>query len=125
MHPPSFFSYNKYPLVKNKPFIQLRLDKIKFLYIFCTIIHYFISKRKKPKWFKVWREQGAKKVVVRVNSLEDLYRLKDEAEELGLTAEIIKDAGLTEVPPGTETVLGIGPGPSNIIDKITGNLPLL
>ena len=85
----------------------------------------FTSKRKKPKWFKMWKEQGAKKVVVRVDSLEDLYRLKDEAKGLGLIAEIIKDAGLTEVPPGTETVLGIGPGPSNIIDKITGNLPLL
>ncbi len=85
----------------------------------------FTSKRKKPKWFKMWKEQGAKKVVVRANSLDDLRELKDKAEGLGLVAEIIKDAGLTEVPPGTETVLGIGPGPSNIIDKITGNLPLL
>ena len=85
----------------------------------------FISKRKKPKWFRKWKEQGAKKVVVRVSSLEDLYKLKDKAEELDLVAKIIEDAGLTEVPPGTETVLGIGPGPSSIIDKITGNLPLL
>ena len=84
-----------------------------------------LSKRKKPSWFKAWREQGSKKVVVKVDSLEDLYVVKDKAKDLGLVAEIIKDAGLTEVPPGTETVLGIGPAPSNIIDKVTGNLPLL
>ena len=83
-----------------------------------------ISKRKKPSWFKAWREQGSKKVVVKVDSLEDLYAIRNKAKELGLIAEIIKDAGLTEIPPGTETVLGIGPAPSNIIDKVTGNLPL-
>lgn len=83
-----------------------------------------ISKREKPKWFKAWREQGSKKVVVKADKLDDLYDLKRRAEELGLIAEIIKDAGLTEVPPGTETVLGIGPAPSDKVDKITGNLPL-
>lgn len=84
-----------------------------------------LSKRKKPRWFRKWRDQGAKKVVVKVNDLDDLHKLKDEAEDLKLVAEIIKDAGLTEIPPGTETVLGIGPAPSSVIDRITGDLPLL
>lgn len=84
-----------------------------------------LSKRKKPGWFRKWRDQGAKKVVVKVNDLDDLHKLKDEAEDLKLVAEIIKDAGLTEIPPGTETVLGIGPAPSSVIDRITGDLPLL
>ena len=31
----------------------------------------------------------------------------------------------TEIPPGTETVVGIGPGPRDEIDKITGQLSLV
>lgn len=84
-----------------------------------------LSKRKKPRWFRIWKEQGAKKVVLKAENLDKLYDLKNKAKEIGLIAEIIKDAGLTEVSPGTETVLGIGPAPSSIIDRITGNLPLL
>ena len=84
-----------------------------------------ISKRKKPKWFKKWKEQGAKKVVLKAKSLDELHELKRKAENLGIIAVIVSDAGLTEVPPGTETVLGIGPAPSALVDKVTGSLPLL
>ena len=38
---------------------------------------------------------------------------------------IVKDAGLTQLPPGSTTALGIGPFSSIEIDKITGNLKLL
>lgn len=37
----------------------------------------------------------------------------------------MKDAGHTELPPGTITCLGIGPDDDKKIDKITGNLKLL
>ena len=42
-----------------------------------------------------------------------------------LFCHLVTDAGHTEIPPGTETVVGIGPGPRKEIDKITGDLPLL
>ena len=50
---------------------------------------------------------------------------KEKADELKIVSQIITDAGLTEIPAGTKTVLGIGPAPSNLIDQITGDLQLL
>ena len=38
---------------------------------------------------------------------------------------IVKDAGLTQLTPGTTTSVGIGPDLSAVIDKITGDLKLL
>jgi len=51
--------------------------------------------------------------------------LKMKAEKLEIATSIILDAGHTEIPAGTKTVLGIGPAPNNIIDQVTGDLPLL
>lgn len=72
-----------------------------------------------------WKEQGQKKVVLRVPCLRDLFELRDLARRHGLPAVLITDAGLTEVPPGTTTVLGIGPAQAGELDKITGSLKLL
>jgi len=74
---------------------------------------------------EAWKEGGQKKVVLRVPALKDLFELKEIARKHGLPAVLITDAGLTEVPPGTITVLGIGPAEVVEIDKITGNLKLL
>ena len=83
------------------------------------------TKKNNRRWFKKWMEEGAKKVVVKVETLSDFYPLKEKAEELKVVYYIVEDAGLTEIPPGTKTVIGFGPAPSNIMDQITGNLPLL
>lgn len=83
------------------------------------------AKRNKERWFKAWYGEGQKKVVVKAKDLKDLYELKETAKGLELTTSLIEDAGLTEVPPGTVTCLGIGPGPNAELDKVTGDLPLL
>ncbi len=74
---------------------------------------------------KKWKEQGQKKVVLKVNSLDELYYIKDGAEKHNLPVAIVEDAGLTEIPPGTVTAIGIGPASSELIDKITQKLELL
>ena len=83
------------------------------------------SMKNKKKIFEAWRDEGQRKIVVKAKDLNELLLLKDKAERLGLITCIIRDAGLTEVPPGTITCMGIGPDDEQIINKITGNLPLL
>jgi len=83
------------------------------------------TKNKNSKWYHKWQTEGAKKAVVKVDSEKDFYLLKEKAEKLKIIAHIISDAGLTEIPSGTKTVLGIGPAPNNVIDQVTGKLPVL
>jgi len=77
------------------------------------------------EWWACWLEEGQCKVALRVDGIEDLRRLSQAAEKKGLPFALVEDRGLTEIPPGTTTCLGIGPAPSETIDEITGDLPLL
>lgn len=81
--------------------------------------------RREPDWFNQWLEEGQKKVVVKVSSDADLLRCFEEARMAGIPAAIVQDAGLTELPPGTLTAVGLGPAPEELLDRITGRLKLL
>lgn len=73
-----------------------------------------------------WWTERFKKVVVYVESEEALIGLYHQARDLSLPCSLIKDAGDTEfhgVP--TYTAVAIGPGKEEVIDQITGELPLL
>lgn len=72
-----------------------------------------------------WRSEGAKKVVLKASSEKDLLALHRKAREEKLATALIKDAGLTEIEPGTITCLGIGPDKEEKIDKITKALKAL
>ena len=83
------------------------------------------TRKQRPEWWNAWIKEGQCKVVVKANSESELDNLRRDAQVLGLTATIIHDSGLTQVKPGTATCVGIGPAPAELIDKITGELPLL
>lgn len=84
-----------------------------------------VAEAKHKEWFDTWVSSGQKKVVVKVSSLDELLAVKDHAESLNLPTALIADSGLTELPPGTITCVGIGPAPTHLIDKVTGKLRLL
>jgi PTH2 family peptidyl-tRNA hydrolase len=74
---------------------------------------------------KAWLSEGQKKVVLKANDERTLYELKVIAERSGVSSSLIQDAGMTEIPPGTITALGLGPARTEELDKITGTLTLL
>ena len=78
-----------------------------------------------PTWWKAWLNEGQCKIAVKVRSEKELLKLEEEARELELPSALICDRGLTQLPPNTVTCLGIGPAPSEKVDKITGKLALL
>jgi len=77
------------------------------------------------EWLNEWVRSGQKKVVVKVDSEKELEERYKRALVLGIPASYIVDAGRTELEPGTPTCVGLGPAPSNIIDRVTGDLKLL
>lgn len=74
-----------------------------------------------------WELLGQPKIVLKSDKPgeSNLLKIQEEAKQLGLTTSIVRDAGRTQVTSGTTTVLGIGPGPTNLIDSIVGHLKLL
>jgi peptidyl-tRNA hydrolase, PTH2 family len=83
------------------------------------------SMRAHRAWYDEWKGQGQAKVVLKGGSESELRELMKKARTLGLPSAIIEDAGLTQLEPGTVTCLAVGPGPSALIDKVTGQLKLL
>jgi PTH2 family peptidyl-tRNA hydrolase len=77
------------------------------------------------KWWKAWVSEGQRKIAVKVPSEKELDELEKAADQLGLPHALIVDRGLTQVPEGTITCLGIGPAPAELVDKLTGKLSLL
>ena len=77
------------------------------------------------KWWEAWLYEGQRKIAVKVTDEKEMHELEKAAEEVGLPHALIVDAGLTEIPAGTVTCLGIGPAPADRIDRLTSQLKLL
>ncbi|KAF7254956.1 hypothetical protein EG68_08087 [Paragonimus skrjabini miyazakii] len=82
------------------------------------------AQAKNPSLLAAWEEQGQPKIVLKSDSLHELELLSAKADSLDLINSIIHDAGHTQIPAGSATVLGIGPGLAADIDRVTGDLKL-
>ena len=81
-----------------------------------------VARKHEPRLMERWQSSGGRKISLAVDSLDLLNELMIKAKSAGLITHMVKDAGHTEVPPGTITVLGIGPAPKSSINALTGEL---
>ena len=71
-----------------------------------------------------WKGSGQKKIVLKVDGESALFELADRAEREGLPHAVVRDAGHTQLDPGTVTALAVGPASDDLVDRITGDLSL-
>ncbi len=83
------------------------------------------ARKRHRTWWEAWLFEGQRKIAVKVKDEKELLEFESRAKELGLPNSLIVDRGLTQVPEGTVTCLGIGPAPEGLVDKLTGKLKLL
>lgn len=83
------------------------------------------AKRKDPRVLKSWESEGQRKIAVKVKDENELVTIMAMAQSVGLITAIIQDAGRTQIEAGSKTVVAVGPGPEEVIDKVTGHLSLL
>ena len=77
------------------------------------------------KVVKEWREEGAKKIVLKVENLRDLNKYKKDADSIGLVTALIKDSGKTVFKVPTITCCAIGPDKEETIDRVTKDLKMV
>ena len=72
-----------------------------------------------------WLKDGEKKIVLKGKDETVLKKLYEAFKYKRIPCALVSDAGLTELPPGTITALGIGPWNNSEIDAFTSSLKLL
>ncbi|KAF9613019.1 hypothetical protein IFM89_005453 [Coptis chinensis] len=72
-----------------------------------------------------WESSGQPKIVVSCKNQQEMNKMKEMAESIGLPTFVVADAGRTQVMAGSKTVLAIGPGRKASVDSVTGKLRLL
>ena len=71
-----------------------------------------------------WMGDGQKKVVLCAHSESELFELAERADIDGLPHALVRDAGHTQLEPGTTTALAVGPAADDRVDGVTGDLSL-
>jgi PTH2 family peptidyl-tRNA hydrolase len=72
-----------------------------------------------------WISEGEKKIVLKIDDEEKMKRLAEAFKYKAIPCALVSDAGLTQLPRGTMTALGIGPWKAKDLDILTGALKLL
>jgi PTH2 family peptidyl-tRNA hydrolase len=90
-----------------------------------SVIAMQIVQKSNPMRARDWTREGQMKIVLKVQTEEDLIAIYNHAKARKLPCSIIQDAGHTQLAPGTTTAVGIGPALAGEIDKVTHHLKLL
>ena len=73
---------------------------------------------------RAWVADGQPKVVLRVDSEDELDEVVARAVAHRLAVETVADAGRTQLEPGTLTCAAIGPADDDAFEPVTGDLRL-
>ncbi|MDE1857405.1 MAG: peptidyl-tRNA hydrolase Pth2 [Candidatus Micrarchaeota archaeon] len=90
-----------------------------------SLMGYFDAEKRDSEIAREWLDTGEKKIVLKVPDEESLVKLFKAFEFKKVPCALVTDAGLTEIPPGSKTALGVGPWRSSEIDLFTKGLKLL
>ncbi|MCX6773182.1 MAG: peptidyl-tRNA hydrolase Pth2 [Candidatus Micrarchaeota archaeon] len=80
--------------------------------------------RENPDDANAWEDEGQKKIVLKVGSEEELVALFEKMKK-EIPCALIRDAGHTQVEPGSITCFGAGPADESKINKYCKDLKLL
>ncbi|MGC8730589.1 MAG: peptidyl-tRNA hydrolase Pth2 [Candidatus Micrarchaeia archaeon] len=105
--------------------IEMGKGKLAAQVAHASLMSYFETEKQDSEIAKKWLETGEKKIVLKADSIDSLKKLYEAFKYKKIPAALVSDAGLTELPPGTITTLGIGPWKSSEIDQFTRSLKLL
>ena len=89
-----------------------------------SVSAYNIARAKDKETAREWEEEGQKKIVLRAGSEEELLSLYERMRR-EIPCALIRDAGHTQLEPGTLTCFGAGPADEALINKYTKELKLL
>ena len=78
----------------------------------------------KPNLLDAWLTSGQKKVCVKTTQ-DELVKLEQDAIKLGIQTVRVNDAGKTQIPSGSLTVIAFGPAQDDELTQLTGHLKLL
>merc|ERR1712154_249321 len=71
---------------------------------------------------KIWRNYGQPKIVTKIESLSEMKQIKAKAQKAGVPTYSVCDAGRTQIPSGSYTVLAVGPAPDSVLEPLTSHL---
>ncbi len=74
--------------------------------------------------FVLWWRTGQRKIILGVDTEEELLEIETKLKTTGVIIVKIDDAGRTQLPPNTTTALGIGPHAMKSVEEITSGLKL-
>ncbi|MGC8571871.1 MAG: peptidyl-tRNA hydrolase Pth2 [Candidatus Micrarchaeia archaeon] len=105
--------------------LDISCGKIAAQVAHASLMSFFEAQKKDKKIVEEWLNTGEKKIVLKVPDEESLIKLYNAYKYKEIPCALVIDAGLTEIPPGTKTALGIGPWIAEDIDVFSKTLKLL
>ncbi|XP_059487310.1 peptidyl-tRNA hydrolase 2, mitochondrial-like [Neocloeon triangulifer] len=119
---PRLFFYGLKMALVIRTDLQMKKGKIASQCCHAAIGCYRQALRDTPELLSKWEMVGEPKIVLKCENELEIFDLHAKAMTLGFNTVLIRDAGHTQVAPGTVTALGIGPAE---VDPLVKGLKLL